>query len=154
YLPPYHGRIQVSILGEELADKTLAPPRLRPLPNSPVIPLSDDESADVLRTAGDLRLGLVVGLSRVVVNVPSDRKSVLPRHLAVLGTTGGGKSTTVARLVQQAQAAGMAVILLDVEGEYTHLHEPADEGKMLTALAERGLEPAGIPEAHVTLYHL
>jgi type IV secretory pathway VirB4 component len=42
----------------------------------------------------------------------------------VLGTTGGGKSTTIARLVQQAQAANMAVILLDVEGEYTHLHEP------------------------------
>src|SRR5690242_14130718 len=39
YLPPYHGRIQVSILGEELADGTLLPPRLRPLPNSPVLVL-------------------------------------------------------------------------------------------------------------------
>jgi DNA helicase HerA-like ATPase len=154
YLPPYHGRVQVTILGEELADGTLTPPRLRPLPNSPVHALGDDDSARVLRTGGDLRLGLVVGHKNVAVHVPSEEKSVLPRHLAVLGTTGGGKSTTVARLVQQAQAAGMAVVLLDVEGEYTHLHEPTDDPKMRTALAERGLPAAGIPPDCMTLYHL
>jgi DNA helicase HerA-like ATPase len=154
YLPPYHGRVQVAILGEELEGGALAPPRLRPLPNSPVHVLTDVEAAAVLRTGGDLRLGLVAGHGSVVVNVPSADKSVLPRHLAVLGTTGSGKSTTVARLVEQAQAAGMAVILLDVEGEYTHLHEPADDPQMLRALAERGLTPAGVPADHVALYHL
>jgi DNA helicase HerA-like ATPase len=154
YLPPHHGRIHVSILGEELSDGTLVPPRLRPLPNSPVFSLTDAESAAALRTDGDLRLGLAVGHQGVVVGVPSGRKSVLPRHLAVLGTTGGGKSTTVARLIQQAQVAGMAVILLDVEGEYTHLHEPTDNAKMLEVLRERRLEPAGIPAENVTLYHL
>jgi DNA helicase HerA-like ATPase len=154
YLPPYHGRVQVNILGEELADGTLAPPRLRPLPNSAAFPLSDDESARVLRTEGDLRLGLAVGYRNVGVGVPSGQKAVLPRHLAVLGTTGSGKSTTVARLVQQAQAAGMAVVLLDVEGEYTHLHEPTDDPRMRAALAERGLAPAGVPEECMTLYHL
>jgi DNA helicase HerA-like ATPase len=154
YLPPFHGRVQIHILGEELADGTLAPPRLRPLPNSPVFALGDDESARVLRTEGDLRLGLAVGHRNVVVGVPSDQKAVLPRHLAVLGTTGGGKSTTVARLVQQAQIAGMAVILLDVEGEYTHLHEPTDDPRMRTVLAERGLEPGGVPAERMTLYHL
>src|SRR5689334_447124 len=50
YLPPHHGRVQVAILGEELADDTLAPPRLRPLPNSPVRVLNDAEAAKVLRT--------------------------------------------------------------------------------------------------------
>ena len=109
------------------------PPRLRPLPNSPVFALDDDESAAVLKAAGDIRLGLVVGYNKVVVGVPSDKKFVLPRHTAVLGTTGGGKSTTIARLVQQAQAAKMAVILLDVEGEYTHLHEPTTNAEMLAA---------------------
>src|SRR5439155_13569670 len=85
YLPPYHGRLQVSILGEEQADGTLAPPRLRPLPNSPVFALTDEESAAVLRTQGDIRLGLVVGHENVVVGIPSDQKLVLPRHLAILG---------------------------------------------------------------------
>jgi len=151
YLPPYHGRVEVAILGEELADGALVPPRWRPLPNSAVFALDDAETARVLRADGDLRLGLVAGHSNLPVGVPSTLKSVLPRHTAILGTTGAGKSTTVARLVQQAQAAGMAVILLDVEGEYTFLQEPTDDARMLTALAERGLAPAGVP---TTLYHL
>src|SRR2546423_156799 len=150
-LPPSHGRVRVAILGEEHSDGTLSPPRLRPLPNSGVFVLDDAETARVLRAGGDIRLGLVVGYDALPVGVPSDLKSVLPRHTAVLGTTGGGKSTTIARLVQQAQAAGMAVILLDVEGEYTFLHEPTADARMLTGLAERGLEAAGVP---LTLYHL
>src|SRR5208282_1512291 len=72
----------------------------------------------------------------------------------VLGTTGGGKSTTVARLIHEARAAGMAVVLLDVEGEYTHVHEPTDKDEMREALKERGLKAAGVPADRMTLYHL
>jgi DNA helicase HerA-like ATPase len=85
---------------------------LRPLPNSPVIPLSELESAAVLKADGDIRLGLVVGYANVAVGVPSQRKDVLPRHSAILGTTGGGKSNTVARLVQQAQQANLAISVI------------------------------------------
>ena len=154
YLPPFHGRVQVLLLGEELADGSLAPPRLRPLPNSPVFVLSDEESEKMLHCNGDLRLGLAVGHEKVMVGIPSDLKSVLPRHTAVLGTTGGGKSTTIAGLVREAQQAGMAVVLLDVEGEYTHLHEPTDDKKMLANLDERGLPVGGVPADKMTLYHL
>jgi DNA helicase HerA-like ATPase len=154
YLPPYHGRVQVTILGEELSDGTLSPPRLRPLPNSPVFALSDEESATRLRCGGDTRLGLAVGQRAVTVGVPSNSKAVLPRHTAVLGTTGGGKSTTVAGLVQQAQAAGMAVVLLDVEGEYAFLHEPTEDATMLGRLRERGLPACGVPAERMALYHL
>jgi DNA helicase HerA-like ATPase len=154
YLPPYHGRIQVAILGEEQKDGTLGPPRLRPLPNSPVFALDAAESEIVLHAQGDIRLGQVIGHDNLVVGVPSDLKAVLPRHTAVLGTTGGGKSTTIACLVQQAQASGMAVILLDVEGEYTFLHEPTEDPRMLTGLEARDLEPAGVPADRMTLYHL
>ena len=153
YLPPYHGRVHVAILGEEI-DGNLAPPRLRPLPNSPVFVLDDEESARVLQCTGDLRLGLVVGHSNAVIGIPSDKKHVLPRHTAILGTTGSGKSNTVARLVQQAVAEGFAVILLDVEGEYSHLHRPADDQSMLTALQNRNIEPAGIAQQDVTSYPL
>jgi hypothetical protein len=144
----------VTILGEELSNGTLCPPRLRPLPNSPVFALDDVESAAVLKADGDIRLGAVVGYRNIAVGVPSDKKSVLPRHTAVLGTTGGGKSTTIARFIQQAQAAKMAIILLDVEGEYTHLHEPTNNAAMLAALKERGMKPQGVPPDSMTLYHL
>jgi len=116
--------------------------------------LSDQESEKRLHCNGDLRLGLAVGHENVKVGIPSHQKSVLPRHTAVVGTTGSGKSTTIAGLVREAQKAGMAVILLDVEGEYTYLHEPTDDLKMLTHLAERRLEKGGIAADKMTLYHL
>jgi DNA helicase HerA-like ATPase len=154
YLPPFHGRVQVTILGEELADGALTPPRLRPLPNSPVFVLDDQESEKVLKCGGDIRLGLAAGHKGVAVGVPSDKKAVLPRHTAILGTTGGGKSTTVAGLVKQAADAGFAVVLLDVEGEYVHLHEPTDQPAMQKALESRGLDATGLKPGAMTLYHL
>src|SRR5438067_3889715 len=60
-LPPYHGRVQVTILGEELKGGELMPPRLRPLPNSPVFVLNDVESEKVLKCTGDVRLGQAAG---------------------------------------------------------------------------------------------
>ena len=48
----------------------------------------------------------------------------------------------------------MAVVLLDVEGEYTHLHKPTPNAKMKAALADRGLEPQGLPPDAMTVYHL
>ena len=154
YLPPYHGRVEVSLLGEQLKDGSLAPPRLRPLPHSPVYRLTEAQSAEVLKAEGDLRLGLAVGHEHLPVCVPSSAKSVLPRHTAILGTTGAGKSTTVAGLILQAQQAGMAVIVLDVEGEYTFLHEPTDNNTMQARLAELELKPRGLPAEAMTLYHL
>jgi DNA helicase HerA-like ATPase len=151
FMPRFHGRVQVEVLGEELEGQ-MVPPRLRPLPNSPVFVLDADEKARVLKPGGDIRLGVVLGDEEVVVGMPSDRKSVLPRHTAVLGTTGGGKSTTIGGFVGQAATREMAVVLLDTEGEYVRMHEPTDDPGMLAALARRGIAPAGLPD--VTLCHL
>jgi DNA helicase HerA-like ATPase len=154
YLPRFHGRVRVKLLGEEGPDAALAPPRLRPLPHSPVYLLGDEETAAVLKADGDIRLGLAVGHEQVVVGVPSHAKGVLPRHTAILGTTGGGKSTTVAGLVQQAALAGMAVIVLDVEGEYTFLHEPTTDGRMRALRKARGLSGGALPADRTAVYHL
>lgn len=53
--------------------------------------------------------------------------SILPEHLfgrhcAVLGTTGGGKSWTVARLIEETRRFKSKVILLDATGEYYRLN--------------------------------
>ena len=151
FMPKYHGRIQVELLGEWIGG-VLEPPRYRPLPNSPVFVLGEEETQAVLATDGDLRLGLAVGHEHVEVGIPSDRKSVLPRHTGIIGTTGGGKSTTVAGLVAQAQQAGLAVVLFDVEGEYTFLDQPTDDPQMVALLPRREAEPRGVERT--TLYHL
>ena len=142
FLPRYHGRAYVQILGEE-SDGQVIPPRYRPRPNSPVFPLNAEQTARVLNVGGDARLGLVVGQDEIVVGIPTDKKSVLPRHLGIIGTTGSGKSTSVAGLVHRLQRAGVATILIDVEGEYTEMDLPATDQQMLTALRQRHLAPDG-----------
>jgi len=143
FLPDYHGLVIVEIAGEE-KDGQVQPHRFRPRPNSPVYPLEDEEIRAFLKTGGDIRLGRAFGHENLEVAFRSDSKDALPRHTGILGTTGGGKSTTVANLVAQLQKAGVAVILLDTEGEYTGIYRPTDNEKMVTALHDSGREPAGV----------
>lgn len=49
FMPRYHGRVQVEIIGEQLASGTMVPPRFRPLPNSPVFVVNSDEGGDLPR---------------------------------------------------------------------------------------------------------
>jgi DNA helicase HerA-like ATPase len=84
--------------------------------------------------------------------ISSSDKAVLPRHTGIIGTTGGGKSTTVATSIHRFQNAGIATIVFDVEGEYTHIDEPTDHPAMLEALKRRGMKPEGVRDLHV--YHL
>ncbi|MFY9822774.1 MAG: ATP-binding protein [Thermoanaerobaculia bacterium] len=148
-MPRYHGRAQIEIIGERLTEGAVVPPRRRPKPNSPVFVLDPKETAEVLRIGGSLRLGLADGFDDLPVSVPADSKNVLPRHLGILGTTGGGKSTTVSGLIAKAQKEGMAIILIDTEGEYCAINKPTDDVQMLQALNRRGLEPGGVDNTHV-----
>lgn len=150
--PKHHGRIQVGLVGEELPDGSVVPPRRRPLPNSPVFVLDGEDTAQVLGTGGDIRLGIADGHEDIEVRVPVDSKAVLPRHLGILGTTGGGKSTTVSGLIGQLQHCGASTVIFDTEGEYTAIHEASDDPHMLRALQRRDMQPAGIEDTHV--YHL
>lgn len=149
FLPEYHGLVLVEIAGEEKRPLQVQPHRFRPLPNSPVWVLTDEEVRDFLKTGGNVHLGRAFGHEDLEVAFPSDRKDVLPRHTGILGTTGGGKSTTVANLVAQLQAAGVAVILLDTEGEYTGMDQPTADPAMEALLQELGREPAGVPDTHL-----
>ena len=146
FMPRYHGRVQVEILGEEV-DGKLFPPRFRPLPNSPVFVLPTEETADRLRLSGDVTLGLAVGYEDLTVALPSMRKDVFPRHTGILGTTGGGKSTTVSGLIGKLADRGVAVVVFDTEGEYTRIMEKAhgsEMAEMIAALERRGINPQGV----------
>lgn len=151
FMPKFHGRVHVELLGEE-ANGGLMPPRFRPLPNSPVFALDSAETEAVLKVQGDIPLGLAVGHEELQVNIPADRKSVLPRHIGILGTTGGGKSTTVSGLINSFQKSGIATVLIDTEGEYTMINEPTADENMKAALKRRGRKPEGVSGTHI--YHL
>jgi hypothetical protein len=151
FMPRFHGRIQIEILGEEI-DGGLVPPRFRPLPNSPVFALDDNETRTLFGVGGDIGLGMAVGFENIEVKIPSNRKSVLPRHMGVLGTTGSGKSTTVSGHMHQFHKAGMATVVIDTEGEYTEIVHPAKDPNMVRLLTQRGRKPEGVTDVHV--YHL
>lgn len=72
------------------------------------------------------------------------------RHCAVVGTSGGGKSWTVARLVEQCSLSKSKIILFDATGEYHPL-----EGDIRHVHIGEDLEPrAGSTEVAVPFYHL
>ncbi|MBL7780459.1 MAG: ATP-binding protein [Saprospiraceae bacterium] len=148
FMPKYHGRVMVEIMGE-LLNGTPVPPRYRPMPNSPVYPLSNEESTDILNLNGEIILGRAIGHEDMMLKIPAQKKSVLPRHIGILGTTGGGKSTTVSGLVNQFQKNDIATILIDTEGEYTHINQPSENTNMLNILERRGLSAKGISETRI-----
>jgi hypothetical protein len=148
-MPPYHGRAQVELMGERLKNGAVVPPRRRPKPNSPVFTLSAQETGEVLRLGGNLTIGLAEGFEELPVSIPADSKGVLPRHLGVLGTTGGGKSTTISGLVAKAQKLDMSIVLIDTEGEYCAINEPTEDSTMIQALQRRGLKPEGVSDTYV-----
>lgn len=152
FTPRYHARAEVQILGEEVAAAQTVPARYRPRPASPVFPLTDAETEAVYQAGGPARLGTVIGHPTIDVGLDPKKKSLLPRHTGVLGTTGGGKSTTIARLVQQLTANGVSVVLFDVEGEYTEIDQPTADPTMLRALTACGQKPTGA--ADVRVHHL
>jgi DNA helicase HerA-like ATPase len=81
----------------------------------------------------------------VAVGLRSAEKHHVPRHTLAVGTTGAGKSTFLAGWIEKLAAAGLCVIVIDVEGEYATIEKPADSERIVPALRARGLEPAGVP---------
>jgi uncharacterized protein len=161
--PKFHGVANVEVMGLEVTPAGSTKPvvisaQRRPWPNSPVFLLDADRIEEVLGLAvppqeKPVRLGLMEGAADVNINIPANRKSVLPRHIGVLGTTGGGKSTTVSGLAARLAEAGNAVVLFDIEGEYAAMCRPTDDPAMLAALKERGLRPFGVNSSRLYVLH-
>ncbi|MBZ0150253.1 MAG: ATP-binding protein [Planctomycetes bacterium] len=66
-----------------------------------------------------LCLGEIAGPGRMRVRVTPER--IFGRHCAVLGTTGSGKSWTLARLIEECARLRAKVVLLDATGEFCDL---------------------------------
>lgn len=147
-MPGHHGRLQLHLLGEERNGR-LGPANRRPMPNSPVFLVDDQEMASILGLEGDFAIGRVMGHESVEVPIPVHKKSVLYRHTGVLGTTGGGKSTTITNYAAGIAREGGAVVLLDTEGEYTTMHEVTGDADMLEMAKAQALEIRPVDNTHV-----
>lgn len=73
--------------------------------------------------AGQITIGRLAGAESIPVRIDLDR--LITRHSAVLGSTGSGKSTTIASLLRSICQSGdgkrsssARILLLDIHGEY------------------------------------
>lgn len=141
-------RVKVEVEGEVTGRKTADTPD-RPSAGSPVRALTAERVGELLGCAGDMRFGTLAGWDAVPVALPSQSKDVLPRNVGIFGTVGSGKSNTAQVLIEEAAAAGWAVVVIDVEGEYVEMDEPVDRPELEAQLAKFGRRPAGLRDFDV-----
>ncbi len=104
----------------DMVDGEIITPRIPPPPNTPVYLASTEVLRRLFsaRGEGTIRIGHLLGRPDVEVRVSMD---ALVKHLFVTGTTGSGKSNTVAVLIDRIASEGGMVIVYDVHGEYANL---------------------------------
>jgi hypothetical protein len=120
----------------------------RPAPGSYVFSLSTAEIAELYGFGGDMLLGSLSSQDDLWVALQSQNKGVLPRNLGIFGTVGSGKSNTAQVIVEEAARNGWAVVVLDVEGEYTEMDLPAED-RLAAGLARFGRQPEGLKDFQV-----
>ncbi|WP_454737251.1 ATP-binding protein [Cupriavidus necator] len=83
------------------------------------IPMLTDKGIDTEVPPVALRLGVVAGDSGFPLSVTPEK--LFGRHCAILGSTGGGKSWTTARIIDECRRYQAKIVLLDATAEYRSL---------------------------------
>lgn len=86
------------------------------------IPLLTSAGIDSEPQRVSLDLGHVSGDNSFPIAVTPEK--IFGRHCAILGSTGGGKSWTTAKLIQECRKYTSKVVLIDATGEYRSLVGP------------------------------
>ncbi|MEX5498189.1 ATP-binding protein [Pseudomonas syringae] len=93
-------------------------------------------------------IGHLASAENIEVRLSLD--SLVTRHSAILGSTGAGKSTTVASLLrsiirkdENPGSPGARILMLDIHGEYTKALE--DVATVFSATPSQGQEPLFVP---------
>jgi DNA helicase HerA-like ATPase len=110
--------------------------------------------ADLRRIYGgvgddQVAIGTLSSAENIVVRLSLD--NLVTRHSAVLGSTGSGKSTTVASLLRSivnptdgaGGSPGARILLLDLHGEYSRAL--SDVARVLSATPQPGEDPLYVP---------
>jgi uncharacterized protein len=135
----------------EIVDGRPRASKSRPVSQAVVEELTTAEIAELLGFSGDMVLGAISGQEHIWFRLQSKNKGVLPRNLGIFGTVGSGKSNTCQVVIEEAAAAGWAVIVLDVESEYIEMDGPSVENSMLRKLVGYGKDAGGVDDFQV--YH-
>lgn len=147
-VPNFYAVGGIEILGELDGDRVLGA-STRPAPQSVVEDIEPDRLQRLLRIEGDALIGRIDGYEDIRMRLDPNNKAVFPRNIGIFGTVGSGKTNTSQTLIEEASAAGYAVIVLDVEGEYVTMDQPTS--LLADKLTSYGLCSLGLNDFHV--YH-
>ena len=139
---------EIELQGEMVGGQARAS-KSRPMSRAVVQELNNTEVAELLGFSGDMVLGAISGQEDIWVRLQSRNKGVLPRNIGIFGTVGSGKSNTSQVVIEEAAANGWAVIVLNVEGEYIEMDQPADDETLVKKLQHFGRKPAGVKDFQV-----
>lgn len=141
----------IEILGQITEDGHIIPTSTRPRPYSHTYLFPPERLQQMLGLVGSFNLGHLLGYPEVAVHADVTSKSFLPRNVGIFGTVGSGKSNTTQVLMEEATAAGWAVVVVDVEGEYVRMNEPTSDERLISIL-KRSFELAPKSVADVSVY--
>lgn len=86
------------------------------------IPLLTSAGVDGQIPSVSLNLGHVAGDGGFPISVTPEK--IFGRHCAILGSTGGGKSWTTSKLIEECRRFACKIVLIDATGEYRSLEGP------------------------------
>jgi uncharacterized protein len=146
------GRIQVFASVDHRQNKLLRGLRVHPRVGDPVYladpALFGELIANALATQDKLALDLGTLDAGSGVKLRLQPEKVLGRHCGIFGATGGGKSWTLATLLQQIKSIGGKAILFDPTGEFAGL--PAISRHYAFDAAEPGATQVHFPYRKMT----
>ncbi len=155
--PNFYATIVIEIIGE-LFGPSIYSTSSRPCPQSKIVELGEDELNTILGLKeGNFLIGNLEGYPNVHIKFDSRKISVIPRNIGIFGTVGSGKTNTAQVLIEElaeretTEREKWAVIVLDVEGEYTEMNKPEKiDAKNLNKLKETfAISPKGIDNFQV-----
>jgi DNA helicase HerA-like ATPase len=142
--------MRVELAGEALGDSFERGLSQHPNINDTVHMVTDTDLRRIYGYGGNdqVAIGTLSSSENIVVRLALD--PLVTRHSAILGSTGSGKSTTVASLlrsiVQPTTGPGLPgarILLLDIHGEYTSAL--SDVSRVFSATPQPGEEPLYVP---------
>ena len=96
-------------------------PSVPPTPGSPVFEAPSDLLADIFSRKGNNYAIVGKLLRNPNISVSIDLNRVASRHLAILATTGSGKSNLLALIAKRVSEVHGTMVIFDYHGEYSNL---------------------------------
>ena len=139
---------------EELGD--FINPRLPPRTGHPIYLATDEDLAKVLTKkrpgeVGAAHIGSLLSRDKDRVPITLDLRAITSTHLAIIASTGAGKSYLAAVLIEEMMKPNnrAAVLIVDPHGEYDTLAEMMNHKAFVEQLPDDTLQPTYRPEVKI-----